>query len=140
MNNKINIEDTIRTFLKNKIEITFAYIFGSFVQRDQYHDIDIAVYLSDDFNKNDLKKFPYGYESILISELTLLVREKIDFVVMNNADITLQQRIINKGILLFSKDENYRITYENRIRKLYLDSENIRRIKRKYLNKKILNA
>ena len=67
MNNKINIEDTIRTFLKNKIEITFAYIFGSFVQKDQYHDIDIAVYLSDDFNKNDFKKFPYGYESILIS-------------------------------------------------------------------------
>lgn len=140
MNNKINIEDTIRTFLKNKIEITFAYIFGSFVQKDQYHDIDIAVYLSDDFNKNDFKKFPYGYESILISELTLLVREKIDFVVMNNADITLQQRIINKGTLLFSKDEHHRITYENRIRKLYLDSENIRRIKMKYLNKKILNA
>jgi len=59
---------------------------------------------------------------------------------MNNADISLQQRIINKGFLLFSKDDRIRISYENLIRKLYIDSENIRRIKRKYLNKKISDA
>ena len=76
----------------------------------------------------------------MISELTLLVRKKVDFIVMNNANITLQQRIINKGILLFSKAERIRISYENYIRKLYIDSENIRRIKRKYLNEKIINA
>lgn len=140
MNDKLHIENAIRTFLQNRPEISFAYIFGSFVQRAQYHDIDIAVYLFDDFNKNDLKQFPYGYESFLIGELTTLVREKIDIVVMNNAEITLQQRIINNGTLLFCKDDILRIAHENRIRKLYIDSENIRRIKRKYLNKRILNA
>ena len=138
--NKNIIEIKIKEFLFGRPEISFAYIFGSFVQREHYHDIDVAVYLSKDFNKFDMKKFPYGYESCLISELNLLVRKNIDLVVMNNAEIMIQQRIINKGILLFSKDEHIRISYENLIRKLYIDSENIRRIKRKYLNKKISDA
>lgn len=140
MSNKLKIENLISDFLSDRTEINFAYIFGSFTRNENYHDIDVAVCLKKNFNKNDFDKFPYGYESILISELTLLVREKVDFVVMNNADITLQQRIINQGTLLFSKDNLYRIKYENLIRKLYIDSENIRRIKRKYLNQKILNA
>jgi len=140
MNNKTEIENKINRFLQRRPEISFAYIFGSFIQNKNYHDIDITVYLSGNFNKNDLKKFPYGYKSSMISELTLLVRKKVDFIVMNNANITLQQRIINKGILLFSKAERIRISYENYIRKLYIDSENIRRIKRKYLNEKIINA
>jgi predicted nucleotidyltransferase len=140
MNIKTEIENKIKHFLESRIEIGFAYIFGSFVKNENYHDIDIAVYLNKNFDKNDLIRFPYGYESFMISELTFLVKKKVDFIVMNNAEITLQQRIINKGTLLFSKDDHIRISYENFIRKLYIDSENIRRIKRKYLNKKIINA
>ena len=140
MDNKEEIGNKIKNFLQSKPEIVFAFIFGSFIKNETYHDIDIAVYLNNNFDKHDLEKFPYGYESFFISELTILVKENVDFVVMNNADITLQQRIINKGILLFSKDERVRISYENFIRKLYIDSENIRRIKRKYLTKKIINA
>ena len=140
MNNKLEIKNKVNHFLKSRPEISFAYIFGSFVRTDNYHDIDIAVLLKNDFDKNDLKKFPYGYESMLISELTHILRVKVDFIVMNDADITLQQRVINKGILLFSKNDKERISYENFIRKLYIDSENIRHIKGKYLNNKILNA
>lgn len=139
MNKKV-IENKIKQFLFSRPEISFAYIFGSFVQRDHYHDIDVAVYLSDDFNKNDMKKFPYGYESCLISELILLVRKDIDLVVMNNAAIMIQQRIINKGILLFSKDERKQVFYENYIRKLYIDAEPLRKIKRYYLAGNIINA
>ncbi|MFZ1292537.1 MAG: nucleotidyltransferase domain-containing protein [Melioribacteraceae bacterium] len=137
---KIKIKEQIRAFLFKREEIRIVYIFGSFVSKDYYHDIDIAVFLKKDFNKTDPAKFPYGYESELNSEINLLVRQKIDFVVMNNAEITLQHRIINKGILLFSKDEPKRISYENYIRKLYIDSANIRKIKRKYLSGKITNA
>lgn len=140
MKEKTHIETEIRKFLQNRSEIIFAYIFGSFIRTDNYHDIDIAVYLDKNFDKNDLKKFPYGYESMLLGKLTDLLREKVDFIVLNNADITLQQRIINKGSLLFSQNDSLRISYENFIRKLYIDSENIRRIKSKYLNNKILNA
>ena len=138
--NKDAIKKNIAGFLREKKEITFAYLFGSFVQKDNFHDIDIALYLARDFNKNDLEKFPYGYESRLISEINLLVREKIDLIVMNNAEILIQQRIINKGYLLFSRDERVRISYENFIRKLYIDTESLRSIKKHYLSLRINNA
>ncbi|MBU0559637.1 MAG: nucleotidyltransferase domain-containing protein [Bacteroidetes bacterium] len=137
---KIKIKEKISAFLLEKEEIKLAYIFGSFINKEKYNDIDVAVYLNHEFNRNDLIKYPYGYESNLNSEINLLVREKIDFIVMNNSEITLQHRIINKGILLFSRDKPKRISYENYIRKLYIDSANIRKIKRKYLSRKIANA
>ena len=55
MNNKTEIENKINRFLQRRPEISFAYIFGSFIQNKNYHDIDITVYLSGNFNKNDLK-------------------------------------------------------------------------------------
>jgi uncharacterized protein len=138
--NKNEIENKIKDFLSDKAEILSAYIFGSFVKSDNYHDIDVAVYLKKDFNKDDSEKYPYGYQSSLIGELNLLVRKNIDLVIMNNAEILIQQRIINKGVLLFTKDDRSRIIYENYIRKLYIDAEPLRRIKRYYLNKNIINA
>lgn len=96
-----------------KRKIVFAYIFGSFVNKDKYHDIDVAVFLKKDFNKFNNAMFPYGYESEFISNLTILTKKKIDFIVINNAEITIQQRIVNNGICLFSKDELKRINYEN---------------------------
>lgn len=78
--------------LVKKEEILFAYIFGTFVSKNHYHDIVIAVYLSENFDKNDTKKFPYGYESSIISDLNLLVRKNIDFIVMNNANILIQKK------------------------------------------------
>lgn len=138
--NKNYIEKKIKDHLSHYDEIMIAYLFGSFVKRDYFHDIDIAVYLKKDFDKNDLKKYPFGYESEYNSRLSHLLKTDIDFVVLNNAEILLQQRVINNGKLLFSKDEKYRIHYENYIRKIYLDLEPLRKIQNYYLNLKITNA
>jgi len=141
---KSEIENQIADFLKTKGEIMLAYIFGSFVQNNYYHDIDVAVYLREDFDRKDFpngslreKKHPYGYESSMIGELSSLTKMNIDFVVMNNATILIQQRIINKGMRLFSRDESFRIQYENRIRKLYIDYQHLWNIQRYYLSKHI---
>ena len=138
--NKNEIYDKIKKTLQSKDEILFAYVFGSFVHRDDYHDVDIAVYLAEDFSKHNLQKFPYGYESILISKLNILIREEVDLVVMNRADITLQQRIINKGISIFSRDVKKQLAYENYIRALYIDGEPLRKIRRYYLAGGNINA
>ncbi len=140
MNNKKEIEIAIKDFLLSKPEINFAYIFGSFTNREKYHDIDIAIYLNEYFNKNSYSEFPYGYESRLIGELSLIIRKKIDIIVMNNAGLLIQQRIINKNILLFCRDDRYRIGYENNIRKQFIDAAHLRDIKRYYLKKAINNA
>ena len=48
---KLNIKDIVSAFLQQFDEIVFAYLFGSFISSNNYHDIDIAVYLEDEFNK-----------------------------------------------------------------------------------------
>ena len=140
VSDKKQIKNKIAEYLQERYEIIFAYIFGSIVEKEYFHDIDVAVYLSDNFNKDDLMKFPYGYESGLISQLNILVREEIDFIVMNNAELSIQKRIIDNGVLLFSKNERRRIYYENYIRKMYIDTAHLRKIRRHYLAKKITNA
>lgn len=137
---KEEIKKVIGGFLQARKEILSAYIFGSFTQAEAFHDVDVGVYLYRDFDRNDLNKFPYGYESLLISQLGALTRQKIDLVVMNNAEILIQQRIINRGILLFSKDERIRVVYENHIRELCIDSQHLRKIQRHYLGKIIGDA
>ena len=137
MNKKV-IENKIKKLLYNRDEISFAYIFGSFVQTEHYHDIDVAVYLTNDFNKNDLKKFPYGYESSIAGALTTLLHtDKIDIVVLNTAPLLITNRIINTGKPLFDKDKFNRVAFENGNRKMFIDNENFRKIRTYYLLKKI---
>ncbi len=137
---KREIIKKIAGYLEKKDEILFAYIFGSFITSDNYHDIDIAIYLKNNFNKMNLDKFPYGYESELISNLINEIKKPIDLIELNNAGLTIKQRIVNKGLIIVCKNERKRIAFENYVRKMYIDAENLRRIKRKYLKKKIENA
>ena len=138
---KKEVFNKLKNFLSDREEIDFAYLFGSFVKLDHYHDIDIAVYLEKNFNPDDYKKFPYGYESNLIADISALLRtDKIDLVIFNKAGILIQQRIINSGILLFERNRYKRISYENYIRSLYIDAEPLRRIKMFYLKRYLNNA
>ena len=138
---KKEVFNKLKYFLSDREEIDFAYLFGSFVKLDHYHDIDIAVYLEKNFNPDDYKKFPYGYESNLIADISALLRtDKIDLVIFNKAGILIQQRIINSGILLFERNRYKRISYENYIRSLYIDAEPLRRIKMFYLKRYLNNA
>ena len=138
---KKEVFNKLKNFLSDREEIDFAYLFGSFVKLDHYHDIDIAVYLEKNFNPDDYKKFPYGYESNLIADISALLRtDKIDLVIFNKAGILIQQRIINSGMLLFERNRYKRINYENYIRSLYIDAESLRRIKMFYLKRYLNNA
>lgn len=139
---KTEVTAKLTKFLEAKEEILSAYIFGSFVSSDLFHDIDIAVFLKENSGYKDLSKFPYGYESNLLPELNLLLRtDKIDLVVLNGASPLLTMRIINRGMRLFDKDKYIRIEFENRSRSEYYDLEPLRRIQDQYLKRKLgLNA
>ena len=135
-----------RTEIKNKLidclierdEIVFAYLFGSFLKTDDYHDIDIAVFISDRFLKDNSGEFTFGYESLIAGSIIKVMNmHKIDVVLLNNAPLLITNRIINKGELLFEKDRFKRIAFENYYRKLFIDTENFRKIKTYYLKNKI---
>lgn len=136
--NKNEIEKIVISKLQNKKEIEFAYFFGSIVRSDYYHDIDIAIYLTKNFNYNNPAAFPYGYESLLIGELSAELKTgNIDVVLLNKTDLHLFKNVINTGQLLFERNRLHRINCENRIRYEYSDTEHFRKIQNYYLKKKI---
>lgn len=133
-----DLTERIKSYLSSREEIMFAYIFGSFVRSEQYHDIDIAVYVTGEFDYKNLVKHSYGYESGLLVELNRLLRtDKVDLVLLNTSPPSLTSNIINTGKLLFDKDKYKRIEFENRCRKEYIDLEPVRRIQDYYLKSKL---
>lgn len=137
---KNKIKKKIYDYLISLDEISFAYLFGSFVEKEKYRIIDIAVYLKDDFNYKDFTKYPFGYQSAILGKLSLeLKTDKIDLVILNEADILLFQKIITSGELLFERDKSLRVHVTNSIRKEYIDTIPYRNLKFKTIKKK-LNA
>lgn len=101
--------------------IVFAYLFGSFIDKESenFRDIDIALYLTD--------KFPQGKFLDYSLELSLELESKIkkyplDIVILNDAPLTLCFQA-TQGMLLFCKDENLWTDFVSRVWSLYQDHE-----------------
>ncbi len=138
MKDKNQIIEIIRDYLITFNEISFAYLFGSFVKSDRYEDIDIAVFLNKDFDYKNLNKFPYGYHSFLIGNLCLKLKtDNVDLVLLNESDLFLFKKIITTGKLLFEKDKFFRIKLESSIKKEFIDTDHYRKIKLKSLQDKL---
>lgn len=106
------------SFLRCK-EVAVAYLFGSRARGDftKESDMDFAILLSEDF------KDPYDFVR-LIGELAkpLKVKEqKINLIVLNDADLELAYKVISEGRVIFERDVEKRVDFETYILKSYLD-------------------
>jgi len=86
-------------------EIEQIYLFGSYAYGEpaEHSDIDIAVILSDYANAN---KSAYKIEKALVSRkfpLDLFIDKSSRFKNYSNNISTLQNDIVNKGILVYDK-------------------------------------
>lgn len=111
------LEEKIKQFCQKKEEIIFVYLFGSYsaAKQNSRSDLDLAIY----FKKPD---------KISLTELNyelskLLNIDKIDIVVLNKASIIMQFRIIQRGKLIYCKDDITRIRYEAKIMSFYYDRQ-----------------
>lgn len=90
---------SITDFLSRQEDILFAYIFGSFVKKDKYQDIDIAIFTSS--NPNLLR---LGEIQI---ELHIVTKQKVDLVHINNLHTqnpALAHEIVSNGLLIIDKE------------------------------------
>jgi len=100
---KKEIIDELTRLLREREEIIFAYLHGSFLTHD-FRDIDIAVYLKKD---EDVL-----YEVELGVELEKILKFPVDVRVLNSAPLTFKFKVIKDGLLLFSRDERIRSDFE----------------------------
>jgi predicted nucleotidyltransferase len=100
---KKEIINKVTRMLKEREEIVFAYLHGSFLTHD-FRDIDIAIFLKED---EDVL-----YEVELGVELEKILGFPVDVRVLNSAPLTFRFKVIKDGLLLFSRDERMRSDFE----------------------------
>ena len=109
-------EDLKKGLLQEE-DIIFAYLFGSYAKGRPHKnsDIDVAVYLKEpvDFLNRKLELID------LISGITK--KNEVDLVILNQAKPFVVYLILKTGKLLFSKDEELRISFEVKNINEYLD-------------------
>ncbi len=100
--------------------IVSAYLFGSYAKGDFHKrsDIDLAIML--DSKENE--EFSLDNYLDLEIKITLAIKiENFDLVIINQAPLVLQFRIISEGRLIYIFDDNIRSDLEARIMLSYYD-------------------
>jgi len=116
---KKKIVAKIKKTLFEQDSILFAYLFGSFAENRNFHDIDIAVFIDETKIAND--DF-FQLQLSLASKIDLLIKGyEIDLQCLNNAPLPFRFQVINKGNLLFSKSESIITAFVAKTRDLYFD-------------------
>lgn len=124
------IEKISSRFRKRK-NITFAYIFGSFVRDEKFSDIDIGVFVSKESSRESL-----NFEFDLEEEIQSFTHVPVDVRIINHAPLSFVYHVIKEGILIKDKDASKRADFEGMIFKKYLDFAFYRK---QYL-KEVINA
>ncbi len=111
---------TLRERLLQDKVIAFAYVHGSFLANQPFHDVDLAVYLSPE------AALGLSYEIKLEVELEQVLRESgysfpVDVRLLNQASLAFRYRVIRDGRLLFCRDETLRVDFEVRTFSQYFD-------------------
>ncbi|WP_410508382.1 nucleotidyltransferase domain-containing protein [Methanosarcina hadiensis] len=100
-------------------EVNTAYIFGSFLEKEDFNDIDVALLLSESLDPYKSLKFSLKVAGKL--ERHIKPRFEFDVKILNNSPIEFQFEVLKKGQVIFSRDESSRIDYESEVISAYLD-------------------
>jgi hypothetical protein len=116
---KGEIINRLAGYMENRQEISFAYIFGSFIDDIPFHDIDVGVYVSE-INIESATDYALDLELFLNNALRIPTEVKV----LNYAPVSFLYHVI-RGRLIFERDEDTRASFmENTIR-VYLDIKHL---------------
>ncbi|MEM1554223.1 MAG: nucleotidyltransferase domain-containing protein [Thermoproteota archaeon] len=109
----------LKRILEKLDDVLFAYIYGSFIEREFFRDVDVAVWIN-----NSEEAFRHEVE--LSSKLEAELGIPIDIHVFNEAPLPFKYVVFTKGRLLFSKDEEVRWRIIDKTVRQYADLRMLR--------------
>lgn len=118
MDKKIVLE-RIGFILDGFDQIDLAYVFGSFLKRDDFHDIDLAIHLCQE--KSPYERFKFSGKVARDLEEGVEPRVEFDVRILNYAPVYFQYEVISNGIVVFERDQENRIDFEAHLISEYLD-------------------
>jgi predicted nucleotidyltransferase len=125
--NQSNLLVDLRSILPSLLfstPVLLAYLYGSTAEGKTtcLSDVDIALLLDP---KQAKGMHPYDrliFETDIALELEQLIKlPETDVRIINDAPLLLRGRVVQRGHLLYSSDEDFRICYETMTLKEYLD-------------------
>jgi len=109
------LSERLGNVLRNRDEIMFAYVYGSFVEGLPFHDIDVGIYIS----KVDEKE-AISYNLTLGQALSKEMQMPVDVRILNFAPVLFLYHVI-RGNVVFDRDEETRSRVVERTIQRYLD-------------------
>jgi len=103
--------------LAGRKDIVFAYLHGSFVQGEEFRDVDVAIFLGDEAPR---PKDDVEYEISLSLHLEKELGLPVDVKILNNAPLSFRYHA-SRGMLLLTEDEAIREDFLNRTWSEYFD-------------------
>lgn len=119
---KQDLISKISHIFSTKKDIVFAYIFGSFISKDEFKDIDVGVYIYNIETATILKS-----ELELERELEDIIRIPADVRIINNAPISFVYNILRNKVVILDNDIDLRSDFEGIVLKKYFDLQYFRR-------------
>ena len=116
---KDEISRRMRAVLAAIPGIRCAYVYGSFLSREDFRDIDVALLLRDGTDAGTADRIAADAGDRL--ENALGFRHECDVRVLNGMPAWLVYEIISTGKTLFIRDEKDRIDFETGVMIEYLD-------------------
>jgi len=114
----------IREVLMRRPEVLLAYVHGSFLTQERFHDIDVAVLFEQAWAKAHPQALgPLGEVLGLAAELERQVTPRYSFDVqpLNGAPLPFQYHVIREGKCLFYRNPKDLWNYEAYTASRYLD-------------------
>lgn len=113
------ILDQIAAELSHEPDVLFAYVYGSFLKSEAFHNVDIGAYLSSSHFNNALA-------ANLSAHLSAKVKLPVDVRTLNTAPISFRLYVL-RGECLFSRDDNLRTGITEDTMQRYLHNASPRR-------------
>jgi predicted nucleotidyltransferase len=112
------ILEKIRQTLSN-IDIDLGYIIGSFLDRTDFDDVDVAILPHKELTPYEVFRFSMHVARKL--EQSIEPRLEFDVKILNACPTSFQYEVINKGMLVYCRDEIIRIRYEKGVLGDFMD-------------------
>lgn len=121
----------LKKFLSGCEDIVFAYLHGSFVEGEEFRDVDVAVFLTGGTvrSRDDVE-----YEIALSLRLGKEMGLPVDVKLLNDAPLSFRYHA-SRGVLLMTKDESSREEFLNRTWSEYFDFLPLSRIYREEMTR-----
>lgn len=111
---KEGLLDELKRMLEKVDSIVFAYVYGGFVERGFFRDVDVAVWINS-------SEEAFGLEIDLSSKLEAKLKVPIDIHVLNEAPLPFKHVVFTRGRFLFSRDEENRMRIVDETVRQYVD-------------------